>query len=150
MKATQGFTLVEIILALGVAGLAIVGIMALLPAGIESSRNAQVDMEAANLAQRVLEENVAAKDFSGGVSWATSEFSKDVAANVMYVYTTGYDPPWQILEGKYKARVVGARPIPGYNNALYEVTVAVGFPSDVPEEQRTWVRFTTYVSKRTP
>ena len=52
-RARWAFSLVEVVLALGVVGFAIVAILGVLPAGLQTSRGAQDETRAAQIAQSV-------------------------------------------------------------------------------------------------
>ena len=162
MRSQAAFTLVEIVLALGVAALAIVGIMALLPAGLDSGRAAQTDTVAANLAQWIFEE-----EFLGrGYDAVESEYAgKKLPRRLLpddskFPAHEDYDPD------NCEVLLVGYRsPVSGLD--LREVTLAVGTPLyqprdglwdleqkerddlEIPRARRTWATYTTYLSKRT-
>ena len=54
LQGRGGFSLVEVVLALGVVAVAIVAILGILPAGLKTSHSAQDDTRAAQIAQDIL------------------------------------------------------------------------------------------------
>lgn len=52
-RSAAAFSLVEVVLALGIVAFAFVGVLALLPAGLKASRDASAQTEASNLATAI-------------------------------------------------------------------------------------------------
>lgn len=157
MRSREGFTLVEIVLALGVAALAIVGIMALLPAGLDSGRAAQVETVASNLAQWMFEDRFLGRDFAAVDSqYGSASLPLRLLPNASQY--PDYRENYEVLLVGYETPVQGLD--------LREATLAIGYPLyqaradlwtlsdseredlEIPRERRTWVTYTTYVSKR--
>jgi type II secretory pathway pseudopilin PulG len=157
MRSRSAFTLIEIVLALGVAALAVVGIMALLPAGLDSGRSAQVETVASNLAQWMFEDRFLGRGFSA----VESEYGGATLPVRLLPDSSRYAD----YEQNYEVVLVGYRtPVPGLD--LREVTISVGYPLyqgrtdlwdlsdsereqiEIAPERRTWVKYTTYLSKR--
>lgn len=121
----QGFTLIEIVMALAVLVIGMVGILALFPVGFQASGRAADYTKAAIFAQEKMEE-IKMKGFNS----AESETEEDEGNK----------------EGKFARRVTVAD-VPDYEGYLKEIVVTVTWKQRGKENEK---EFKTYVADYTP
>jgi type II secretory pathway pseudopilin PulG len=161
-----GFSLVEVVFALGVITVGVTAVLALFPTALQSSHSAQDETRAAHIAQSV---------FGSLVAQAPSQFS-----NVRFLLSDGVtlcpsidltassSPTTPSLCGDNDGKLVQASPTipycPGYSHAIYiftnnavpgftdpasanAVTVRVAWPANAPAANQTFRDYVRIVSK---
>lgn len=153
-KETLGFSLVEVVLALGVVTFAIVAILGMVPTGLSTSHGAQDETRAAQIAQAVL---------SSIASQAQTQFANiqlpldGAATSTLDLTTTATKTIYADNNAKLVAAPTGAAyavnimmnaaPVgfdTGYAN---EVTVSVAWPAAAIGANQTKRNFVRIVSK---
>ncbi len=94
--AVTGFSLIEIVVALGIVSFAVVGIMGLIPVAMKSALESQRETRATLIAQQIFSDLVAASGTNAflaigtNISDVTSRLSVNLAAS--NVFQVGYGP----------------------------------------------------------
>ena len=156
---TRSFSLIEVVIALGVTTVGIVGILAVFPTALQTGHSAQDETRAAHIAQSV---------FGSLVAQASSQFS-----NVQIPLSAGVSPSINLRTGSGTTPAVTAYAdndsnlIPNSTNAAYAifiytnnsvpgftdlgtanlVTVRVAWPANAPSASQTFRDYVRIVSK---
>ena len=156
---TRSFSLIEVVIALGVITVGIVGILAVFPTALQTGHSAQDETRAAHIAQSV---------FGSLVAQASSQFS-----NVQIPLSAGVSPSINLGTGSGTTPAVTAYAdndgnlIPNSTNAAYAifiytnnsvpgftdlgtanlVTVRVAWPANAPSASQTFRDYVRIVSK---
>ena len=156
---TRSFSLIEVVIALGVVTVGIVGILAVFPTALQTGHSAQDETRAAHIAQSV---------FGSLVAQASSQFS-----NVQIPLSAGVSPSINLGTGSGTTPAVTAYAdndgnlIPNSTNAAYAifiytnnsvpgftdlgtanlVTVRVAWPANAPSASQTFRDYVRIISK---
>jgi len=156
---TRSFSLIEVVIALGVVTVGIVGILAVFPTALQTGHSAQDETRAAHIAQSV---------FGSLVAQASSQFS-----NVQIPLSAGVSPSINLRTGSGTIPAVTAYAdndgnlIPNSTNAAYAifiytnnsvpgftdlgtanlVTVRVAWPANAPAANQTYRDYVRIISK---
>ncbi len=88
MKNSKGFTLLEVVISLGILALGVLGIFSLIPTGVEQSQNVHEQSKAILLAQSKLEEIIA----QASTDWAGDPEKTEDGFNTWNHYRGEKDP----------------------------------------------------------
>jgi type II secretory pathway pseudopilin PulG len=138
LQKNEGFSPVEVLIAMGILAIGIMAVVRLFPAGLAFSRQAQEKTIAAELA----ENNLARMRMSGasnllGIAEAGSLYGGVAAANALYLGAEGRIDTNNIIDG-YAAAI---RRVNGSNE---QALVRVTFSVDLPDGRRE--NFVTYIT----
>ena len=119
MKSSPAFSLVEVVLALGVAAVAFTAIMGLFPLGLDMSRETHEETQAALIAQSILGDM--RDDYQAG---GTSQTNRRILvtntinlANAMTNFAVGTNPPINVLYLGFTNHTINATANPGESAA---------------------------------
>lgn len=169
---TSGFSLTEVVLALGVVGFAIVAILGVIPLGLQTSRGAQDETRAAQIAQSIfgslttqnlkrdstgqpqldanshLQINDAAKipGVAGSINLATSTTTQAYATNDGKITDAIANATYSINIG-LNTSPAGFDPPAGTEVFVNQVTLTVGWPANAPAANQTKRSFIRIISK---
>jgi hypothetical protein len=162
---TRSFSLLEVVIALGVITVGIVGILAVFPTALQTGHSAQDETRAAHIAQSV---------FGSLVAQASSQFNSvqirlsDGTLAPSINLTASSSPATPSLCGDNDGKLVQTSPTipycPGYSHAIYiftnnsvpgftdpasanAVTVRVAWPANAPAANQTFRDYVRVVSK---
>jgi len=127
MKSKKGFTLLEIVIALAILAIGLVGILSLFPVGFEASRRASMLTEATIHAQQKMEEFK-----QGGYDYLDTTYTDTVPSGYT-AFTDGSGLEWQVTVAEINP--------PGN---LKSVTLDIKWQEKGADKSETFV---TYIAK---
>ena len=151
-----GFSLLEVVIALGVITFGIVGILAVFPTALQTGHSAQNETRAAHVAQSV---------FGSLVAQAPSQFSSvqirlsdGTPAPAINLTTTASYPLYADNDGRltnsaadasYLITVYTNSSVPGFTDpaSANQVTVRVAWPANAPAANQTFRDYVRVISK---
>lgn len=160
MKKSQGFSLVEVVLSLGIISFAIVAILGLFPVAMNSAKDSRQDTHSAFVVQSVLGQikslSASNATIQNGTNFSDTqsinlvtpasyyviydEYGLPVARGSAAIYTSGGGP----ASGVYQAEIAVV-PEAAPNVGLSKVTINIGYPSTAPAVRRKTGTFVTYL-----
>ncbi len=160
VTTNDGFTLVEVVLALGIIGFAILAILGILPVGLNTGRSAQDETRAAQIAQTIIESiaSQAPSQFtgvslplsSGNASLDLSQSTSTPAAPAAKLYA---DNDAQLSQANtaaatYAVNILTNNAPTGFDSGYAnEVTVNVAWPAAAPTSAQTLRSFSRVITK---
>jgi len=151
---THSFSLLEVVIALGVIAVGIVGVLAVFPTALQTGHSAQDETRAAHIAQSV---------FGSLVAGATSQFnavplpptpSIDLTASSSPTSPTLYaDNDGNLIPNStnsaYAIFIYTNNAVPGFTDPASAnlVTVRVAWPANAPAANRTFRDYVRIISK---
>jgi uncharacterized protein (TIGR02598 family) len=156
-KRDKGFSLIEVVLALGVISFAIVAIFGLLPTGLQTSHSSQDETRAAHLAEAILSSMASqAQTQFNSVKLQTNDASTIPVFNLSSTGTASTSV-YADNDGKLSANSAGAiyaitvatNGSPTNFDAGYanQVTLTVGWPANAAAANQTKRDFVRIISK---
>ena len=153
-----GFSLAEVVIALGVIAIAVVAILALFPAALQTGHSAQDETRAAHIAQSV---------FGSLVAQAPSQFSNvrlplyplpSPSPSTINLTTSSSYPLYADNDGQlsnsaasatYAITIYTNNSVPGFTDpaSANEVTVRVAWPANAPVANQTFRDYVRIISK---
>jgi uncharacterized protein (TIGR02598 family) len=159
----RAFSLVEVVLALGVVSFAVVGILAVFPAGLRTSQSSQNDTRAPQIAQKIYSEIAAQAANSceqgGGPCFNRVQFSFDASNTIdlagdpddVSAYADNEGALAQEISSSsvYLVRIAMDKDPPGFDSDVAsQVTVRVAWPAHAANaSDRTERQFVRIISK---
>jgi type II secretory pathway pseudopilin PulG len=163
-RKTRGFSLVEVVIALGVITVGFVAVLAVLPASLQTGHSAQDETRAGHIAQSV---------FGSLVAQAPSQFNNvrfllsdgitrfppigspaiDLTANPPQPYTLYAGNDGQLINSAgnatYAITIYTNTSVPGFTDpaSANAVTVRVAWPANAPAANQTFRDYVRIVSK---
>jgi len=151
---THSFSLLEVVIALGVIAVGIVGVLAVFPTALQTGHSAQDETRAAHIAQSV---------FGSLVAGATSQFSAvplpptpsiDLTASLAPTSPTLYaDNDGNLIPNStnsaYAIFIYTNNAVPGFTDPASAnlVTVRVAWPANAPAANQTFRDYVRIISK---
>ncbi len=155
-----GFSLLEVVIALGVITVGIVGILAVIPTALQTGHSAQNETRAAHIAQSVIGSLVASASshFSNSQlplypspSPGPTPLSIDLTTSSAYTLYAGDDG--QLINSasnaSYAITIYTNNSVPGFTDpaSANAVTVRVAWPANAPAANQTFRDYVRIVSK---
>jgi uncharacterized protein (TIGR02598 family) len=155
---TRSFSLIEVVIALGVITVGIVGILAVFPTALQTGHSAQDETRAAHIAQSV---------FGSLVAQAPSQFSNvqlplypplSPSPSPINLTTSSSYPLYADNDGQlsnsaasatYAITIYTNNSVPGFTDpaSANEVTVRVAWPANAPVANQTFRDYVRIISK---
>ena len=135
----EGFSLVEIVIALGVTAFALITILGLLPAGIGANQSSIQQTEAVDLATGIVADLrqtpsvTAIAGSGGGLSSLSPRYGIDVTKSsaTLYLDVSGNSSTTLVASSRYKVVVTLTQPPTGERNATDGI-VTLSWPAAAP------------------
>jgi uncharacterized protein (TIGR02598 family) len=154
---TRGFSLLEVVIAMGVITVGVVGVLAVFPTALQTGHSAQNETRAAHIAQSVL---------GSLVSQAPSQFSNvrillsdgvtlsppiNLTTSSSYTLYAGNDGQLinSTTSATYTITIYTNNSVPGFTDpsSANEVTVRVAWPASAPVANQTFRDYVRIISK---
>ena len=152
-----GFSLVEVVIALGIITVGVTAVLALFPAALQTSHSAQDETRAAHIAQSVFGSLVAqAPSQFSGVQFLLSDGvtrspSIDLRASSSYTLYGGNDGQLtsSASNATYAITIYTNNSVPGFTDpaSANAVTVRVAWPANAPAANQTFRDYVRIISK---
>ena len=153
---TSSFSLLEVVIALGVITFGIVGILAVFPTALQTGHSAQDETRAAHIAQSVFGSLVAQapSQFNNvqiRLSDGTLSPSINLTTSSSYTLYAGNDGQLtnSAANATYAITIYTNNSVPGFTDpaSANQVTVRVAWPSNAPAANQTFRDYVRVVSK---
>jgi Tfp pilus assembly protein PilV len=153
---TAAFSLLEVVIALGVITVGIVGVLAVFPAALQTGHSAQDETRAAHIAQSVFGSMVAQapSQFSAlrfPLSDGTLSPSINLTTSSSYTLYAGNDGQLtsSVTNAAYGITIYTNNSVPGFTDpaSANEVTVRVAWPASAPVANQTFRDYVRIISK---
>jgi uncharacterized protein (TIGR02598 family) len=153
---TRSFSLLEVVIALGVITVGIVGILAVFPTALQTGHSAQDETRAAHIAQSVFGSLVAeGRTGTGNLNTAATIPPTTTSVNLTSSsqYTTCANNDGQLInctsDATYAITIFTNNTPPGFTSSgdANQVTVRVAWPASAPAANQTFRDYVRIVSK---
>jgi len=152
---THSFSLLEVVIALGVIAVGIVGVLAVFPTALQTGHSAQDETRSAHIAQSVFGSLVAgATSRFNAVPLPSTPLSIDLTASLAPTSPTLYaDNNGNLIPNStnsaYAIFIYTNNSVPGFTDATSanEVTVRVAWPANAPAANQTFRDYVRIISK---